>query len=272
MAYTSNSAAFSSAAGEQLPELDIDPPQRQRRLTVLLRLLLLIPQYIVLFFLGIVAFFVAIIGWFAALVLGQLPPWAENFLAGYVGYATRVSASEWLLVDRYPPFSFSAPGYPVQIELHPGPLNRLAVLLRIILVIPAAIISSVITTGWGVCSFFIWLIVLILGRMPEPLFEASAAIMRYAMRLQAYWFMLTPAYPKRLFGDGTPVSSRGWAPGQAGASATRPLLMTTGARVLLVVFIVLGVLGGVSDVIAGGSGTTTSNDGSAGVSTHAHQH
>jgi hypothetical protein len=251
------------AVGEWLPELDIDPPARQRRLTVLLRLLLLIPQFIVLAVLGIAVFVVAIIGWFAALVLGRLPDWAADFLSGYVGYATRVEASESLLVDTYPPFSFSAPGYPVRIELRPGELNRLAVLLRIFLAIPAGIIYGVVSAGWEVCSFFIWLIVLLLGRMPEPLFEATAAITRYSMRLQAYWLMLTAAYPKRLFGDGALGSGRlggngrhvlGRDAADDTASATRPLLMTDAGRILLIVFIVIGL---VYTIYGGSTGSFT---------------
>jgi hypothetical protein len=240
------------AMGEWLPELDIDKPARQRRLTVLLRLLLLIPQFIVLAVLGLAAFVVAVIGWFAALALGRLPDWAATFLAGYLEYSTRVDASESLLVDRYPPFSFSAPDYPVRIEVRPGRLNRFAVLLRIFLVIPAAIVYTVITAGWGACSFVVWLIVLILGRMPEPLFEATAAIARYSMRIQAYWLMLTPAYPKHLFGDSAPAPA---GPASA-ASATRPFLMTTAGRVVLVVFIVIGIFSAIGGGAGGGMGTT----------------
>ncbi len=240
--------------GEWLPELDIVPPGRQRRLTVFFRLLLLIPQYLVMIALGIAAFVVAVIGWFAALVIGRLPDWAAGYLAGYLAYSTRVSASESLLVDKYPPFSFSAPDYPVRVEVRPGKLNRLAVLLRIFLIIPAAIIEAVVTGGWGVCSFFIWLIVLILGRMPEPLFQATAAITRYSMRVQAYWLMLTAAYPKRLFGDGDAAS------GAIRSSGTRPLLMTSGGRILLVVFIVFGVL----YVALGGTSFSWSSNGNGG--------
>jgi hypothetical protein len=234
---------------ELLPELDVMPPPRQRRLTVLLRLLLLIPQFIVLAVLGVAVFFVAIIGWFAALVTGHLPMWAYYFLSSYLSYATRVRASESLMIDTYPPFSFDAPEYPVQIELRPAELNRLAVLARIILVIPAAIVYSVLTAGWQVCAFFIWLIVLVAGRMPEPLFEATAAIARYLMRVEAYWLMLTTAYPKRLFGDGT---------GQAapGTNATKPFLMTTAGRVVLVVIIVIGV----ASAIGGGVGGRSDNN------------
>jgi hypothetical protein len=234
---------------EQLPELDIVVPPRQRRLTVLLRLLVLIPQFIAVAVLGVAAFFVAIVGWFAALVTGRLPTWAYYFLSSYVAYATRVGASGTLLIDTYPPFSFAAPGYPVQIELEPAELNRLAVLARIVLVIPAAIVYAVLSAGWEACSFFIWLIVLVMGRMPEPLFEATAAIARYEMRLQAYWLMLSTAYPKRLFGDGN---------GQAapGTNATRPFLMTTAGRVILIVIIVAGVASG----IGGGFGQSGNSD------------
>jgi hypothetical protein len=246
---------------EWLPELDITPPARQRRLTVLLRLLLLVPQFIVMAVLGFVTFFAAIAAWFAALVLGRLPGWAESYLSGYLGYATRVYASLYLLVDSYPPFSFTAAQSPVQVELRPGQLNRLAVLFRIILAIPAGIIGAVLTAGWEALSFFCWLVVLILGRTPEPLFEATAAILRYSMRLQAYFLMLTPAYPKRLFGDRAPAGAAGAAGAAPGGwSATRPLLLTGGGKVLLAVFIVFGL---VSVAVPSGESGSGSSQGSS---------
>jgi Domain of unknown function (DUF4389) len=218
------------------PELDLDPPARQNRLTVLLRALLLIPHYVVLFLLGIVAFFVAIAAWFCALALGKLPLWAQAFLGGYVLYSTRVYASFYLLTDRYPPFSFDRESdYPVRVELRPGELNRLAVLFRIILVIPAAIITSVITAGWGALSFFCWLVVLVMGRNPDPLSESTAAILRYSMRTSAYWLMLTSAYPKGLFGEG-----------EAAPAGPGRLRLATGGKVMLVVFIAVGLISYIS--------------------------
>ena len=49
----------------------------QRRLTVAFRIILVIPQIIVLYFLAIATFFVAVIAWFAALFMGRLPEWAQ---------------------------------------------------------------------------------------------------------------------------------------------------------------------------------------------------
>ncbi len=236
---------------EWLPVLDLPEPAPQRRLTVLLRWLLLIPQFLVLAVLGFVAGLTAIVGWFAALVLGRLPEPVARLLAGYVGYHARVAASAMLLVDRYPPFALRAPlDHPVQVDLRPGPLNRLAVLFRLVLMIPAAIIESVASTGWLTASFVIWLVVLVTGRMPRPLFEASAAVLRYSMRLNAYVLMVTSAYPKRLFGDAEPAAET--------YSATRPLRIGGPGRLLLVLFLVLGIAAHAA------SSATSSDSGNSG--------
>ncbi|TDD62250.1 DUF4389 domain-containing protein [Actinomadura rubrisoli] len=237
--------AGAAPGGEWRPTLDIDGPSEQSRVTVLFRAILLIPQVIVVVVLGIVADIVVIIGWFAALALGRLPDWAAGFLTGYLAWSVRVGAYGYLLVEQYPPFAWTPDAYPVRVEVRPGSLNRLAVLFRIILIIPAAIVSNVVATGWVVAGFVIWLIVLIQGRMPPGLFEATAAVERYMMRVQAYGMLLTSAYPKDLFGDGE---------GGPRVSATRPLTLSGTARNLMVLFIVLGVLGIVLQAIARASG------------------
>lgn len=246
---------------EFLPILDVFPPERERRWTVLLRLILLIPQAIVLWVLGIVAAIVVFFGWFGALALGRLPAFALNYLGRYLAYDARVRAYGMLLVDRYPPFSFVAPDYPVQIGLQPGRLNRAAVFFRLLLMIPAAIVQSVAYSGWVVCAFFLWLIVLIMGRMPRAVFQAAAAVLRFSMRFAAYMYLLTSAYPKRLLGD-QPV--RDYDPSWGAASATRPLVLTGGAQGLLVLFIVLGVLA----YIGTGFGDSSGNNSTTSSITH----
>lgn len=248
------SPAYPPPSDEPMAELDIPGPAAQRRWTILLRWLLLVPQYIVMAVLGIAVFVVTVVGWFAALVTGRLPDSIASFLAGYLVYETRVYAYSMLLVDAYPPFRFTAPEHPVQVEVRPGRLNRLAVLFRIILLIPAAIVESVVLSGWYAISFLIWLVALALGRMPNSLFEATAAAARYAMRLSAYVMMLTPAYPKRLFGDERIAAEQT-------PTGTRPLRLSTAARVLVVLFIVLGI----GSYFFSGFGTSSdsSNDNSS---------
>lgn len=233
--------ASAAVQPEWLPVLDIPEPVHQRRLTVLLRLLLAIPQFIVLVILGIAAFVVTVLGWFGALFLGRLPGFAASYLPMYLAYNTRVDAYLMLLVDPYPPFQLESvqypTQYPVRIELRPGALNRLAVFFRLILMIPTAIIQSVLTSGWWALSFFSWLVVLIAGRAPRPLFEATAAVLRYRMRFLAYVMMITSAYPKRIFGDPADGGTGGWEP----ESATQPLILSIAAKVILVIFILAGL-------------------------------
>lgn len=234
---------------EWRPALDVPPPGRQRRWTVLLRWLLLLPQFVVVALLSIAAFFVTIAAWFSALVLGRLPDPIASFLGSVLAYQTRVSASAALLVDRYPPFSFEAPGHPVRIELRATSLNRLAVLFRLILMIPAAIVSSLAQAGWFAVSWVFWLIGIVLGRLPEPVFEATAAVVRYRMRLAAYATMLTPVYPKGLLGDTLDPAA------PPAYSATRPLRLSTAAQVLVWLFLLLGLAGHLT------SGTIDYEDG-----------
>jgi hypothetical protein len=223
-------------AAEWLPVLDVVEPPRQRRLTVLVRLLILIPHFVVLFLLHIAAVLTAVVGWFAALLLGRLPEPVFRFLAGYLGYQVRVGAAGMLLVDRYPPFALDQPPeYPVRIEVRPTGLNRLAVLFRLILMIPAAVVQGLAVAGWWAVAVVWWLITLVLGRMPRPLFEATAAVLRYDMRFCAYAMMLTPAYPRGFFGDDD-LS----VPRHQSRSATRPLVISGAGKGLLTLFLVLG--------------------------------
>ena len=177
-------------------------PAEQNRLTVLVRIILAIPHLVVLYILSIASEVVALICWFAALFTGRLPAGLADFQVGYLRWLTRFSAYVFLLTDAYPPFEFAEAQYPVRLRAEPGQLNRLAVLFRIILVIPAAIVSAVLTYGLSFLVMFVtWLIVLIAGRMPRPLHEALAAAVRYHVRVTGYFLMLTARYPGGLFGD-----------------------------------------------------------------------
>ena len=105
-------------------------PARQSRLTVLIRLLMIIPHAIVLWALGIAAYVVVIIGWFGALFTAQLPRFAADYLSGYLRWQTRVFGYGILLTDVYPPFTLEDdPTYPVRVAIpEPQRLNRAAVL------------------------------------------------------------------------------------------------------------------------------------------------
>jgi hypothetical protein len=175
----------------------------QRRLTVAFRIILLIPQAVVLFFLSIALAVVVIIGWFGALFTGRLPAWAHEFIGNVLRWYTRVGAYATLLTDQYPPFTFEDESYPVRPVL-PAPvrLNRWAVFFRVILVIPASVFAQIVRYGLTVpLIVVVWFIVLITSRMPPPLYSAYSALLRYEIRLNAYLFMLTSEYAWGMLGE-----------------------------------------------------------------------
>jgi hypothetical protein len=102
--------------------------------------------------------------------------------------------------DAYPPFSVKK-DFGVNVEIPTTRVSRWAVLFRIILLIPAAFVSALVSAGVEVAAVFIWLIVLVKGEMPVSLFAALAAILRYQARFFSYYAMLTSKYPGELFGD-----------------------------------------------------------------------
>jgi hypothetical protein len=216
-------AAPSVGSGGRAPIL-LGVPERtgQRRLTVLLRAILVLPHLVVLSVLGIVAEVIAVIGWFGALFTGRLPRFAEDYLSGYLHWQVRVYAYYVLLTDAYPPFSFGDSDYPVRVAVPPpGPLNRLAVLFRIILVIPAAIVGGLLVWGgWTIVLFIAWLITLVTGTMPASLYQAYAAVLRYYTRYLGYLVMLTSEYPSEIFGDQPSPGQVPVAPDEAGHPAT----------------------------------------------------
>jgi Domain of unknown function (DUF4389) len=103
---------YPSTDEEQYVRLDIDYPDAKTDLSrgmPLVKWLLAIPHYIVLFFLYIGAFFAIVIAWFAILFTGRFPRGLFDFVEGVIRWHARVAGYAFLLVtDRYPPFRLSA--------------------------------------------------------------------------------------------------------------------------------------------------------------------
>jgi hypothetical protein len=225
-------------------------PAPQSRPTVLIRILMVIPHFVVLWALAIAAYVVVIIGWFGALFTGRLPGFAADFLAGFLRWQTRVFGYAILLTDSYPPFTMEDEAYPIRVAVRPGQLNRLAVLFRFFLLIPAWIVQSVVGYGaFTLVQFVSWLIVLISGRMPDGLYQALAAVLRYQARVTGFAFMLTSAYPSGLYGDLAPQLGYAQQPVTARFGSWW-LVLSGAAKTLVTTFIVLGVVFAVAGGIA----------------------
>jgi len=73
----------------------------------LARLVLLIPQFIVLYFLQIVAIVGAWANFWVILFTGKGSSGIQNFVSGTLRWSTRVSAYMFGLSDKYPPFTLN---------------------------------------------------------------------------------------------------------------------------------------------------------------------
>ena len=99
---------YPSTDEHQAVHLEFPYPEARTELNrwlPLVKWLLAIPHYIVLFFLDIAAFLAVIVTWFAILFTGRYPRGIFSFVEGVFRWNNRVVAYAFTLVtDRYPPF------------------------------------------------------------------------------------------------------------------------------------------------------------------------
>ena len=101
---------YPSTDEQQSVHLDFDYPDARQlsRWLPLVKWFLVIPHYIVLFFLWIGAVVAVIIAWFAILFTGRYPQNLFRFVVGVLRWSNRVTGYAFLLVtDQYPPFQLS---------------------------------------------------------------------------------------------------------------------------------------------------------------------
>jgi len=99
---------YPSTDDHQSVHLDYDYPDVPRDLNrwlPLVKWLLAIPHYIILFFLNVAAFLAVIVAWFAILLTGRYPRGLFDFVEGVFRWDNRVIGYALTLVtDAYPPF------------------------------------------------------------------------------------------------------------------------------------------------------------------------
>ncbi len=99
---------YPSTDEEQGVHLEIDYPDASRlnRWLPLVKWILAVPHYVVLFVLGVVALILIVIGWFVILFTGTFPRGFHDYIVGVNRWTLRVTAYAFLLTtDEYPPFS-----------------------------------------------------------------------------------------------------------------------------------------------------------------------
>jgi len=83
-------------------------PEELSRWQPLVKWLLAVPHYVVLFFLMVASVVAVVVGFFAVLITGEYPEGVRDFVVGVTRWSLRVQAYVGLLTDEYPPFSLSA--------------------------------------------------------------------------------------------------------------------------------------------------------------------
>jgi hypothetical protein len=145
--------------------------------------------------LGAVAIFLAIVSWFTIVIAGQHIAGIRQFTLVYLRWRLRAIAYLMLLEDRYPPFG-DAP-YPASvIVVDPvGPRDRLTVGLRLLLLIPHALVLFFLVCAWWVTTIIAWFAILATGAYPQGLYEFGVGVLRWFMRVEAYGLLLVDEYP-----------------------------------------------------------------------------
>lgn len=96
---------FTGKEGTYPIDLEVDPPQRQNRLTVFFRGILAIPALFLSNLLSQLNQLLAIFSWFIALITGRVPEGIRNFAALAMRIETQTYAYAMLLTGRYPSFN-----------------------------------------------------------------------------------------------------------------------------------------------------------------------
>lgn len=92
---------------EQAIHLDMSYPDEGdiNRFMPIVKWILAIPHYIVLYVLSLVVLVISLIAWFAILIVGRYPRGMFDFTVGVMRWSNRVTAYAFVLTtDRYPPF------------------------------------------------------------------------------------------------------------------------------------------------------------------------
>jgi hypothetical protein len=186
----------------------------------LVKWLLAIPHFVVLFFLWIAFVVVSVIAFFAILFTGRYPHALFDFNIGVLRWSWRVGFYTYsaLGTDRYPPFTLKdVVDYPARLDIaYPKSLSRGLVLVKWwLLALPHYLVAAVFAggawagvnaasndSGWTSGVGLIDVLVLIAGvvllftrRYPKGIFDFVLGMNRWIYRVVAYAALMTDTYP-----------------------------------------------------------------------------
>ena len=181
--------------------VQVDDELGRPRLLVLFRLPLCIPHLLWLTAWSAFALAAWVLAFLSALAVGRVPRALHRFLAAYVRAWMHLGCFLCVVGRLFPGFVGREGGYPIDLRIAPPVRQRrLGVLLRLVLALPALVLSSAYLGVLFVVAMLGWLAALAVGRMPGGLRDLGVAALRYQAQVNAYLFLLTWRYP-----DSSPV-------------------------------------------------------------------
>jgi hypothetical protein len=190
--------------------LMVERPQRQSRLTNfplfvgdIIRAILLIPHFVILYLFGLVAALVYFIATFAILFTGSFPRGLFNLVEGYQRWTANATGYMYHLYDKYPPFSPDPQaGYPLTFEVgYPERSSRLlnfplfGWLIKLFIAIPHWLVLMFLSIAAAIVLFIAAFVILFTGAFPGGMHAFVTGVMRWSTRLNAYFYGLTDRYP-----------------------------------------------------------------------------
>ena len=206
-----------SGGGDYPVQLSIDYQETSNRLSVLLRIILVIPimlwcsqplaaqsmvnrrpgsgpERLAPLLVGGWLFFGPLL---MILFRKKYPKWWFDWNLALARFETRVAAFLLLLRDEYPSTDEEQSVH-LDIE-YPNAetdLNRFLPIIKWILAIPHYIVLIVLGVLAVLVTVLAWLLILILGRYPQGMFDFVVGVNRYGLRVGAYmWLLTTDRYP-----------------------------------------------------------------------------
>jgi len=166
-----------------------------------IRIILIIPPAIVLFFLGIFYFILSLILPFVILFTGKYWETAYEYSLKYLRYSTKIGFYVYGLTDKYPGFSLDESGiFTLKYDKPANPSRLLAFpvlgfLIRLIILIPYIIFVEVLGRGAFLGLIWAWLVILFTGRYPESIYEFVRDTFRVSTASGMYMSYLSDTYP-----------------------------------------------------------------------------
>jgi len=205
-----------AAAMEGMPEraqafeFEVARPPGQSRITnfplfigTFIRVILLIPHFVILYFLQIVANILYLIATFAILFTGRFPGGLFNFVLGYLRWNANVYGYVGHLYDAYPPFNLQQQeAFPLQFRVEaPESSSRLlnfpflGFIIKFVLLIPHLIVLSFLYLVALILIFIAQFAILFTGAFPEGMHKFVVGVGRWYNRVEVYLLALSDKYP-----------------------------------------------------------------------------